>query len=217
MNHCSAGHTHHDTKSVPTSEGDVVIFDWEKYQNFSGYCPGQDDVSKTLDMYGCWDKDQSLLLEKILSGNGKDGVFIDVGAHVGYFSRLALRKGYVVHSYEGEDDLVRLLKQNVQGAIVHQVWFDENMEPMKGPKLIKVKVMKIDIEGNERFAINHFRENIEAGNVENILMEVSPCFNDSYPQLIKELATLGYKVKDMLGNNFDFKYNFDQKDLWLHL
>lgn len=216
MNNCQAGHTSHDTKLVPTSEGEMVVFDWEKYEDFNGYCPGQDDVSRTLDKYGVWDLLQSNLLEYILSD--KDGgVFIDVGAHIGWFSRLALRKGYVVHAYEGELEMNRLLAMNARKAIQHDIWFDEHLEPEKTLFDVRVKAMKIDIEGSERFAIQYFHELIIKQMVDNILMEVSPCFNSSYPALIKQLSDIGYTVKEITGRPFDFDYNFNQKDLWLHL
>lgn len=195
----------------------MVIFDWEKYQNFAGYCPGQDDVSKTLDKYGMWDLDQSNLLEKILMKGDESGIFIDVGAHIGYFSRLALRLGYIVHSFEGESEMSRLLEMNAKKAVRHDMWFDEKTGPVTGPSLIKIKVMKIDIEGSEKFAIHHFHEVIKAGLVENIIMEVSPCFNSGYPELIRELKDIGYKVREINGAHFDFDYSFNQKDLWLHL
>lgn len=214
MNHCAAGHHHHETKRVPTAQGEMTIFDWEKYQGFAGYCPGQDDVSMTLDKYGVWDLEQSEMLE-YLCDSEKEGVVIDVGAHIGYFSRLASNCRRIVYSYEGETEMNRLLAINAPKAAHHNIWFDENCG--ENPSLTKIVVIKIDIEGNERFAINYFKKPIEAGLVDNILMEVSPCFNSGYPILIKYLVDVGYNVKEMDGQEFDYEYNFDQKDLWLHL
>lgn len=217
MNNCQAGHTTHQTKEVETEVGVLTIFDWEQYAGFKGYCPGQDDVSKTLDLYGVWDKDQGELLKTLLTKGNKEGIFIDVGAHVGYFSRLALNEGYIVHSFEGESEMNRLLEINAKTAVKHDVWFDEKSGKVQGPPLIHVTAMKIDIEGNEKFAIKYFEDVINAGLVDNILMEVSPCFNSGYPKLINDLVAVGYKVKEINGKKFDFDYSFNQKDLWLHL
>lgn len=216
MKNCQAKHETHDTKLVNTDIGTMCIYDYEKYMGFAGYCPGQDDISRTLDLYGGWSEDIKRLINKILTSGIKanvevgKGFVIDIGAHIGYFSKIAEWYGYQVLAIDGEDENLRLLKMNVGSNVeMAPVWIDEKISPMSNFGL-EYELVKIDIEGNEKYGIRL----IENLNVKNIIMEVSPVFNDSYPALIEELKEK-YNVFELSGIPFDNNWNFDQKDLWL--
>lgn len=211
MMHCEAGHTKHNRKVVKTTIGDMTIFDWEQYMDFAGYCAGQDGVSQTIDKAGYWDLAVQDRVLEILR-HGKGGLVFDVGCHIGYFSRIALASGYNVKAFDGEDENLELARLNAQGAEFYNVWFDESVKNDFIGMPERVKLMKIDIEGNEQFAIKFFEKYLPV--TENIIMEVSPVFNNSYPALVEKLRGFGFDVFELNGLPFDFNWDFEQKDLW---
>lgn len=216
IDHCQAGHETHDTKKIETSLGEMTIFDWEKYMGFEGYCPGQDDVSKTLEATGVWDVPVEARIRAILHEGDRRNTFIDVGAHIGYFSKIAVQMGYTVKAHEGEKENLRLLKLNVPEAKAIYTWFDSKLVGKKWCTSCslqkKIELIKMDIEGSEEYAVSYFESCI--GVVKNIIMEVSPVFNGSYPKLVDHLVSLGFAVYELDGTPFNFDYSFDQKDLW---
>lgn len=216
MNLCDAKHQEHDHIKVMTDIGPMMIYDWKKYMGYKGYCTGQDDVSLTLGTVGYWDLPIKNLIMKLLSEVKGEKCFIDVGSHVGYFSKLAENMGAKVFSYEAEGESLDLLSKNAPTAVRTNIWFDEKTRPHYFEEIHHVDVMKIDIEGSERFTIEYFRQLINEGRVQNIIMEVSPTFNGSYPTLIAQLrhSGSGYEVLELDGTPFDYNYNFPQKDLW---
>lgn len=216
MNNCQAGHTTHDHIEVKTDVGLMTVYDWKKYMGFKGFCTGQDDVSRTLDEVGFWDVPiKNLILQLLADGERKH--FIDVGSHVGYFSRLASNMGADVMAFEAESESLEILSKNVGLAEIHQIWFDEKTPRATFYPNFKVDVMKLDIEGAEQHAIRHFWQLIENRQVENIIIEVSPTFNDSYPQLLRDIEKQGYHVYELNGEKFNWDFNFNQTNLWLHL
>lgn len=217
MNNCQAGHLIHSHRTVMTDVGSMVVYDWEQYMDFEGFCTGQDDVSMTLCQTGTWDKPIKELIERLTFGRQEKGMFIDVGSHVGYFSRLAANYHMPVMAYEAESESVAILRENVPTADAHQIWFDEKTEQAIFNPYLKVDIMKLDIEGSEQYAIRYFWHMILNDQIENIIMEVSPTFNDSYPELLRQLERQGYTIRELSGEHFNWNFNFAQTNLWLHL
>jgi hypothetical protein len=185
----------------------MIIFDWSQYRGLTGeYCTGQDDVSMTLEQTGSWDIPMTKLINELTH---KGALFVDVGCHIGYFSRVATNNGCEVIAYDGDAENLELFTINNPNASANLFWFDENIgwiEPMR------IDLLKIDIEGAERFAIEYF----SLCKIKNIIIEVSPVFNDSYPELINRLSDT-YNVYNLDGTKFNFDFNFAQTDLWLTL
>lgn len=219
MNLCQANHKVHFHIDTITNLGKMTIYDYKKYMGYKGYCTGQDDVSRSLNMYGTWDTEIKNLIESLLyKVDARKSVFIDVGAHIGYFSRLAEKRGCgKIISYEAESESLKLLAINAPSAERHTIWFDVNTEPASFDPELEVEIMKIDIEGNEQHAIRYFSELINTKRVKNIIMEVSPAFNDSYPFILASLQERGYTISELNGTPFNFSFNFSQTNLWLHL
>lgn len=216
MNNCQAGHVKHSHIEVMTDLGPMVVYDWQKYMGFNGFCTGQDDVSMTLFQIGTWDQPIKDLIERLLYGVYDNGVFVDVGSHVGYFSKLAQKYLFKdIYAYEAESESVEISKQNVPSAKVHQIWFDENTKKKTFDTNFKVDIMKIDIEGSEQHAIRYFWQLIENQQVEHIIMEVSPVFNSSYPELLKRIKECRYETYELTGEKFNWNFDFPQKNLWM--
>ena len=212
-NNCQAGHKKHDTLEVDTALGKMTVFDWEKYKDqFNTYCPGQDALSQILSVSRHWEHRLYIGVKKILQNGDKDNLVIDVGAHIGWYSKMAMNYGYKVVAFEGNPENIEVLALNAPGTEIHPVWFDENLKKVFRTNKV-IEFMKIDIEGAEEHAIHYFRKVLLQ--TKNILMEVSPTFNDSYPALLKKMVSLGFEVFESDGSPFDFDYKFTQKDLFL--
>lgn len=209
MNICQAGHKKHDRVVLNTKLGKMSAFDADKYMGFNGYCTGQDDISRTLINTREWEPIESREIREVLEKGDRTKLFIDVGAHIGWYSRMASQMGYQVWAYEADKENCELLELN-SPALVEHVWIGKDTKPIKDP--MPVELLKIDIEGNEQYAINMFSKWIKAGKIANIYMEVSPVFNGSYPKLIKELEGYGFKAFEH-GEPFSGTFDFDQTNL----
>ncbi len=210
-NQCQAGHKKHSTKKVKSIIGEMVVYDYEQYMGFAGYCTGQDAVSETIERTRSWDIKVHKRIQSILRGGDK-GWFFDVGSHIGYFSKLALNLGYEVFAFEGNRENLDLHMLNAQAAVRDLIWFEKDMSNFKFDN--EVELIKIDIEGAEEHAIEYFSSLLDGKLVKNIVMEVSPVFNDSYPELVKKIQGYGFEVRNIDGSLFDFNYDFEQDDLW---
>lgn len=217
---CQFGHRSHKKITVKTILGDMLVYDWELYKDQpGGYCTGQDDVSRTLANIGIWESAITDRVRQMLTASdNKKGMVIDIGCNVGWYSKLASQFGYLVLSIDGNQEHLEVTKKNAPEAEVVEFWFSSELfDTETKPKIQlfnpeSIKLIKIDIEGNEQFAVNYFKPYLSI--TDNIIMEVSPIFNNSYPNLIKVLVHEGFKVREINGTPFDFDYTFDQKDLW---
>lgn len=216
---CQAGHESHKRKSVSTKIGRLQIYDWEKYYGYAGYCTGQDDISMTLDKYGIWEEKETQIVENILR-NSDDGFkwVIDIGSHIGWYSILAAKLGYYVLAIDGDKENLEVLSKNADMNGVSDLiqpfllWIDKNAMEFEVAHEDQISLLKIDIEGNEQFAIKSLKKSIKKGQIKNIFMEVSPVFNDSYPKLVKEIIDSGYDAYKE-GQVFDGNFNFQQSNL----
>lgn len=212
MNYCQAGHQTHHRKIVPSKQGDFLIYDWKQYMNFKGYCMGQDDISRTIDLYGLWSDDMYDFISKILTNETTKKVFIDVGSHIGWFSKLAINLGYEVIGFEGVSENIELAKVNALQAAYKNVWFDKNILP--SDDIFEAHLMKIDVEANERYVVDYFDKSFSEKSIDNVVMEISPVFNDSYPAIVEKMKTFGYEVLLLDGTKWDGNFNFNQTDFW---
>lgn len=210
---CEFGHKDHLKKVVNTEIGPMLVYDWEEYKDLpSGQCAGRDDVSRTLANQGWWERAETNLIKSILENGNKDNLILDVGANVGYYSKMAQNYGYNVIAYDFIEESLEIVKNNANKAKTIQIWFDNGSSVTTGLEKFEVELLKVDIEGNDQFAIKYFEPILPK--VKNIVIEVSPVFNDSYPKLIEKIKSSGFEILELDGTPFNFDYNFSQRDLW---
>jgi hypothetical protein len=138
-----------------------------------------------------------------------------VGSHIGWFSRLALSKGFAVLGFEGVSENIDLAKVNAPRAVFTKMWFDENTKPSN--LIYEADLIKMDIEGMEQHAVRYFEKSFESGKIKNALIEISPVFNDSYPALTQRMINWGYEVFLVDGTKWNGKFDFPQTDFWFKL
>jgi hypothetical protein len=219
---CEAGHAEHDTITLDTDIGKFEVYNWDTYKDQPGvYCPGQDDVSRTIIETKGWARDETKIISALLrKGPKKTGLVLDFGAHIGWYSIMAAKMGYDVGAFEAVWEHQVLLDHNIENAdvrekvIVQSGWIDkDNCKTIKLQKPYKeVYFCKIDLEGNEQYAIKMIEDLLKQKKIRYLFMEVSPVFNKSYPNLVNKIIRYGYDAyKD--GKKFDNIWNFDQTDI----
>lgn len=213
MVYCEARHNIHKKKLAPSLQGQFLIYDYEKYMDFKGYCPGQDDVSRTISLYGNWSMDLYNFIKDFFDYSSSLGkTFIDVGCHIGWFSKLAQSLNCRVIGFEGIYENLLMASVNAPMAELSEVWFSENTPVTDA--VYHADLMKIDIEGNEQWALQYFHRSFDSGTIKSAVIEISPVFNDSYPALIKKMRDWGYDVYELNGDKWKGLLNFNQSDLW---
>lgn len=216
LNSCDAGHDHHDTKVVhidlsgywplvpdypPIPNGleqefDLVIYDWEKYDGTPMYCSGNDSVSASIDTQGVWEGFESVLALAILRDGSRDGLVIDMGSHVGWYTMLASGAGYEVLAVDGDRENLDLLQwstelngfENVRTA---HGWIGADT-PTLSPDGPNVRLLKADIEGAEDEALRICYPLFTAGKIEYAFLEISPEFSPHYPDTVQTIMDCGY-------------------------
>jgi hypothetical protein len=219
---CQRGCAEHATKSVTVKLGrphgyadltsiperfaqrfTIDVWDTEKTPVDGGpYCPARDAVSETILSHGIWEPQETAVLMMAIEAIGPERcLFVDYGSQLGWFSTLAARMGAAVLPVEADPDCVHLAERNIlrnQSPEAATMLHDERVTPDSKPWAVSdllsdaSVVAKIDIEGAEVDAVRMMQEWIDAGRVKYMLIEISPVFNDTYPDLVIGLVENGF-------------------------
>ncbi len=214
FNICQAGHKTHDPKVVDTALGPFTIFDWQKYAGQAGlYCPGQDDVSMTLDLYGTWEGTDWHRAQQYV-GN-REGWALDFGSHIGWYAIMFALAGLDVLAVDADPVNCELLQINARNygvsIDVRQTWVaDMDVLPPRDTVLIKS-----DVEGAELDVVR-ICEKIILDSHPTLLLECSPEFATYYPRMIDDLLDLGYRA-DVEGEEITgATLGETQKNVWFN-
>lgn len=201
---------------------DMQIYRWQDYFKtvdgnetmplYDRYCPGQDIISYCIERQGQWEGVETAVVLDILNEDNDErgDVVLDFGSHIGWYTTLAGLAGYRTAAFDGNQENLMMVDHNasvnnVAGEIyTYLCWLDERAPVLPADKE-SVQLLKCDIEGNDRFAIGMARDLLNAKKIKYLLLEVSPVFNDSYPELVEHIAAAGYKVYQLPPYNW--KYN----------
>jgi hypothetical protein len=204
LNVCQAGHTFHESKQVETMYGSLNIWQWDRYMDFPNYCPGQDEVSKSIDLQQVWEQADTAYFVQVLED--QSGVVLDFGSHIGWFTTLAARFECMVYAFDADPENMRLLKTNVDirrrkdyAAIYTTTGWVSDLSSQYFD-LDHVRLFKSDLEGHEHEALNLTRHLWQNRKVDYGLWELSPIFENreginapSYADLVDEIASYGYR------------------------
>lgn len=201
----------------------MEVFEFDTYREIEGYCPGKDDISRTVINTGGWEPVESAAALRVLrSGDPTGQLVLDYGSHIGWYSLMAAQLGYAVEGFEADPANMRLANHNAElneltSIHISNVWVDVNLPRFSLPdRFNSVRFVKIDIEGAEEHAVRSLAELFDAGKIDAAMIEISPVFNDSYPQLVQFLQTAGYATYVIRGEYpyavFDGNFNFPQEN-----
>lgn len=207
---CGAGHDRHFTTRVPVCLAGQLLPDWPAvppawacrfaltvfdaggYDGVNeamaaaggvdgGYCTGDDEVSRSVLLHGGWEGYETVTAMALLDGG--DGVVVDVGAHVGWYSMLAARAGFEVLAVEAAPETCAMLEANAAvngfaGRVRAVRGFVGSATAPVAPGQ-RIRLLKVDIEGLEWEAARVFEPALRAGDVDFALVELTPIFDNS--------------------------------------
>ncbi len=182
------------------------IYDYTKAQkiNLDGTSSGGealDIISKCLENDKCWEPYQTEITKEILK-DGKN-IFIDIGAHLGYYSLLASVYDNQTISIDKNTKYLDLFKKTitynkVQNINILEMSIDENFSlDFLIDHDTHVKLIKCDIEGCEIEFVDSILERLKNNKIENLILEISPNMRDNYPEYVMKIKDLGYFVYDI--------------------
>lgn len=183
---CEFGHTEHKTIPAAAFGGALMVWRWQDYWDLpSGWCPGRDDVSRTLDLYGTWEGED---LQEMISVLARPGRVLDLGSHIGWYALHAASMGCEVHCVEQEQENAQLSLQNADHWGVDfaslKVGDARTATLPPGPW----RFVKIDCEGAEAAIV----ERLSLDEIETLLVEVSPVFDATSSDLIDRINSAGF-------------------------
>lgn len=194
---CEAGHESHERIIAPyvvTKEvsGRMILFNPHTYAGTPGYCPGNDCVSRTIALYKQWEPTETAMVLDILARY--EGAVIDFGTQVGWYTMIATKLKRNVLAIEGVSEHIEITQMNSEPDYLWQAhhWVTDTTPVLDADGAPPIALVKMDLEGSERHAVRCVSALLDAGLVANILMEVSPVFNDSYPQIVGDLLYRGF-------------------------
>jgi hypothetical protein len=148
-------------------------------------------VSDTIRKLGIWEPVETAVLSSAFAGN-PDSTFVDIGCHIGWYTIIAREWGLPVVAIDAlVVNLQALERRGDEGITPVLAWIAKGWdEVVAWPEPC---IVKMDIEGNEQYAVDAMWDLFDVGSVTHCLMEVSPVFNKSYPKLLDRLIGVGYE------------------------
>ena len=195
----------------------MEVFDWRRYENTHGYCPGDDEFSRSVEQQRIWEGFNTVLAMAILDPHrprqigfieeSELGVVLDFGANLGWFTKLATLAGRDVLAIEADAAVMAVLQRNVTTIewlghpFFAQGWIGPDTPQLSaGPR---VRFLKSDVEGNEnhvvRVCANLFKDRL----VDYAMLEVSPIFAPHYPDTLQWIVSCGYTAHLIPGKGYD--------------
>lgn len=197
----------HDVPSIPDRLADhfkLQIYKWEDYcddtfSTYKEYCNAQDSISWSLDVQGVFEGWEVVLVRDILSRGDRNDVVIDYGSHIGWYAIQAARFGYAVAAIDADYECNKMVLENAKlNDVSDRIFVYGGYVDQTSPALLSdaevVHFWKCDIEGLDKYAYAMSKELFKAKKINYAMLEVSPCFNDSYTDLVKNIVGCGYSV-----------------------
>lgn len=191
---------YHDYAPIPPDLWDVFfiqIWDTESRGDGDGYCPAADPVSNNIDEFRIWEYAETIVMLRCFNEmrHLHAPLFLDIGAHVGYYSVLAQRRHLDVRAIDADPDVCHgPLAANLDGV---NPW---NMRITPGSRLETAQtiagrdlIVKIDIEGADADAVAALGDLWGSGLIRYAMIEISPTFGPGYDDLIIGLQRRGYR------------------------
>lgn len=193
---------YHDYAPIPerlACSFDMLIYDTDMYPVDGGpYCPAHDAVSETVGTLGVWEPRESILAASVFASSPAGYRFVDLGSQLGWFSLLAMAWGVEALAVDADGANLAVLQESAE----RNGWTDRLRVSRRriGPKTkplpadVPVRLAKLDLEGAENYGIAMLRPLLDARMIDHLLIEVSPCFDSYYPDLVAALTEQGFEA-----------------------
>lgn len=169
----------------------------------NGVAPeGADDVvSEVIASHRVWEVPETILTIAAAKSVPQPRI-LDVGAQIGWFSMLVLANGGTADAIDGNPAALELLQKSMMDTapaggslittpeMIEDGWGHQPVFP--GGQ--GTTILKIDVEGNEHYALEGTSGLWQGQLVAHIQMEVSPVFHDGYPAMLWDLKKAGYEI-----------------------
>lgn len=206
---CAVGHKDHETKMAVTKAGyPMLVYKWEDhfttrgdnptFPKYEQYCPAQDVISYCIDTTGQWEPAETQVVQDILrETTGK--VVLDFGSHIGWYSLMAASYGHQVGAFDASELNLSLLRESEEqnrfaGEIYRHLCQIEDDFPYFSADYEDVHLLKVDVEGAESKVVSACWNLWEYKKIKYAIIEISPVFNDTYPDLVEKICSYGYRV-----------------------
>lgn len=173
-----------------------VIYNWSQYLDPKSHtwCPANDVVSQNIDTYGYWELYETALVNDLFKKAKNDSRLIDVGAQTGWYTLLAADSGLSVWAIESDENSASLIKNSAmlngfKNVLVQNMFVDKKSPPLPA---IWAYLVKVDVEGNEKYALQMLESSFQQKLVDYAIFEFSPIFDNSYKKILAKLNAYGY-------------------------
>jgi hypothetical protein len=206
------------------------VYNWRNYFKTVGsnetiplyedYCTGQDIISYCIDQQGLWEGYETLLLLDLLNEDAAErgDVVLDFGSHIGWYTTIAAISGFRVAAIDASAENLAMVRKNAlenrvaDKVFTYRAWL-QGGEPLLPMHEEQVQLIKCDVEGAERYVARMCRPLFAGRKVKYMLMEISPTFNDTYPDIVEMIANCGYGVYQVPGKGFAHAAEYSQHPL----
>lgn len=199
-----------DTPPIPdkySCEFDLLIYD-----------KTEDSTSIGIKEYKMWEGWETVLALQILKRGSKGQSVIDFGSHIGWYSIMSAINGYRVYCYDESDERIQMLNESARlnhcnkNVFCIHTFVNENSKWFIGD-ITDVRLFKSDLEGNDIYAVKMYKHLFEEWKIDYAMIEISPCFNSSYPEMVEYIAGLGYDVYDIPDKTFKHRLEYGDDPL----
>jgi len=207
---CQIGCTDHKHRSVPVNLAfsNRFVPDYPKLPNVAfrvecfiepisgsaGYGPARCETTRSVRAQGIWEGFDTGLTVDLLSGDD-DGIFLDFGSNIGWYSILARTLGRHVVAFEADPTFVEALEYGMvnndfgSGWQVVHGWIDENTPALPVEDAPHIRLVKSDVEGTEVHVLRMLDPLFKAKKIDYMMLELSPMFAN-WEGTLGELAFL---------------------------
>ena len=176
-----------------------------------------DIINTSIQKFGCWEPDQTeIFIELLLAHDSSSTIFIDVGAHIGYYSIIAATSGYNCISIESNPQTFQRLLESVSLNGLGAKVFAINAfcsEDGKSPRTIELGqlgiaskvIIKTDVEGFEPKVLKPILSWFSRHSVTALIAEASSKYASTWPDFVSlanQILHYGYCCYD-IGNSPD--------------
>ncbi len=163
------------------------------------YDKTEDTVSIGLKEYGIWEGWETVLVLEILKTGDNSKIVVDLGSHIGWYSIIAAMNGYKVYAFDESTERIAMLNESARLNNCNNNISCTHIRIDKDTKLpvdfsCGIRFFKCDLDANDLYAVKLYYHLFKAGMIDYAMIEISPCFNNSYIELVELIAECGYDV-----------------------